>query len=59
MSEGWGPGGDGEQSDLGPQILTVICVDNLEILDRGLGDSTLEVEGVGASVFIPDGRLVV
>ena len=42
-----------------PQILTVVSVDNLEVLDRGLGDSALEVEGVGATVFIPDGGLSV
>lgn len=42
----------------GPQILTVISVHNLKVLDGGLGDSALEVEGVGATVFIPDGRLV-
>lgn len=44
---------------MGPQILTVIGVDNLEVLDRSLGDSALEVEGVGATVIIPDGGLVV
>jgi hypothetical protein len=42
----------------GPQILTVISVHNLKVLDGGLGDAALEVEGVGATVFIPDGRLV-
>lgn len=44
---------------MGPQILTVIGVDNLEVLDRGLGDSALEVEGIGAAVFVPNGGLVV
>lgn len=47
---GKGPGG--------PRILTVISMDNLEILDRGLSDPALEVEGVRATVFVPDGRLV-
>lgn len=30
---GWGPGGSGEQPGSGPQILTVISMDNLEVLD--------------------------
>ena len=33
LSEVWGLGGGGEQPGLCPQILTVISVDNLEILD--------------------------
>lgn len=32
---------------------------NLEVLHRGLRDSALEVEGVGACGFIPERRLVV
>lgn len=42
----------------GPRILTVISMHNLEVLDRGLGDPALEVEGVRATVFVPDGWLV-
>lgn len=52
----WGCRG---QPGLGPQILTVVGMDNLEVLDRGLGDSALEVEGVGAAVLVPDRWLVV
>lgn len=55
LSEGWDSGGGGS----GPPTLTVIGVNNLEVLDGGLCDSALEVEGVGAAVFIPDGGLVV
>lgn len=46
-------------SPLGPQTLTVVRVDYLEVLDGGLGDAALEVEGVGAAVLVPHGRLVV
>lgn len=59
LREGRGPGGGGEQPGLGVQILTVISMDNLEVLDRGLCDSALEVEGVGATVFVPERWLVV
>lgn len=55
LSEGWGSGSGGS----GPPILTVIGVNNLEVLDRGLCDAALEVEGVGSAVFIPDGGFVV
>lgn len=40
-------------------ILTVVVVDDLEILDGGLCDSAVEVEHVGLSVVVPHGRLVV
>ena len=39
--------------------LTVIWMDDLEVLDGGLGDAAVEVEHVGLRVVVPDGRLVV
>lgn len=39
--------------------LTVIVVDDLEILDGRLSDSAVEVEHVGLRVVVPHGRLVV
>lgn len=41
------------------EALTVVVVDDLEILDRGLSDSAVEVEHVGLRVVVPHGRLVV
>lgn len=40
-------------------VLTVVRVHDLEVLDGGLRDSALEVEGVGASGFVPEWWLVV
>lgn len=34
-------------------------MDYLEVLDGGLGDSALEVEGIGATVLVPHRGLVV
>lgn len=39
--------------------LTVIVVDDLEILDRGLSDPAVEVEHVGLRIVVPHRRLVV
>lgn len=39
--------------------LTVIVVDDLEILDGGLSDSAMEVEDIGLCVVVPHWRLVV
>lgn len=39
--------------------LTVIVVNDLEILDRGLCDSAVEVEHIRLCIIIPHGRLVV
>ena len=39
--------------------LTVVVVDDLEVLDGGLGDAAVEVEHVGLRVVVPHGRLVV
>lgn len=39
--------------------LTVIVVHDLEVLDRGLGDTAVEVEHVGLRVVVPHRRLVV
>ncbi len=39
--------------------LTVIVVNDLEILDRGLSDSAVEVKNVGLCVVVPHRRLVV
>lgn len=33
LNKGRRPGGGGEEPDLGPQVLTIISVDNLEVLD--------------------------
>lgn len=41
------------------RLLTVVVVDDLEILDGGLSDSAVEVEHVGLGVVVPHGRLVV
>lgn len=34
-------------------------MDDLEVLDGGLGDSALEIEGIRATVFVPNRGLVV
>jgi hypothetical protein len=34
-------------------------MDDLEVLDGGLGDAAVEVEHVGLRVVVPHGRLVV
>lgn len=39
--------------------LTVIVVDDLEILDRGLSDPAVKVEHVGLRIVVPHRRLVV
>lgn len=39
--------------------LTVVVVNDLEILDGGLSDSAVEVEHIGLCVIVPHGRLVV
>lgn len=39
--------------------LTIIVVNDLEILDGGLSDSAVEVEHVRLRVVVPHGRLVV
>lgn len=39
--------------------LTVIVVDDLEILDRSLSDPAMEVKHVGLRVVVPHRRLVV
>lgn len=39
--------------------LTVIVVNNLEILNGSLSDSAVEVEHVGLCVIVPHRRLVV
>lgn len=40
-------------------VLTVIVVNDLEILDGGLSDSAVEVEHIGLCIVIPHRRLVV
>lgn len=42
-----------------PLALTVILMDNLEVLHRGLSDSPMEIQDVRLSVIIPDWSLVV
>ena len=39
--------------------LTVVVVDDLEVLDGRLGDAAVEVEHVGLRVVVPQRRLVV
>lgn len=41
------------------QTLTVIVMDNLEVLHWSLSDSPMEVQNVGLSIIIPDWSLVV
>lgn len=38
--------------------LTVVGVNDLEVLDRGLGDTSMEVEHVWLSLFVPAGGFV-
>lgn len=40
-------------------MITVVVVDELEILDGGLGDAAVKVEDVRLRLVVPDGRLVV
>lgn len=40
------------------ETLTVIAMDDLEVLHGGLCDAPMEVEDVGLCVIIPDRRLV-
>lgn len=47
------------QNILGQVELTIIVVDDLEVLDRGLGDAAMEVENVGLCVVVPYRCLVV
>lgn len=39
-------------------ILTVIAMDDLEVLHRSLCDAPMEVEYIGLCVIVPDRRLV-
>lgn len=41
------------------ESLTVIVVNYLEVFDRGLGNTAVEVEHVGLGVVVPHRRLVV
>lgn len=40
-------------------LLTIIIMDNLEVLHRGLCDSTMEIQNIGLGVIIPDWCFVV
>lgn len=40
-------------------VLTVIVVNDLEVLDGGLSDPAVEIEHVGLCVIVPHRRLVV
>lgn len=42
-----------------PWGLTVVVVDDLEVLHRRLGDPAVEVQDVGLGVIVPDRGLVV
>jgi hypothetical protein len=39
-------------------LVVVVLIDQLEVLDRGLVDSAIEVEHKGLDRFVPLGRLV-
>lgn len=45
-------------SKTGAATLTVIAVDDLEVLHRSLCDTAVEVKYIGLCVIIPDWRLV-
>ena len=38
--------------------LTVVVVDDLEVLDGGLGDAAVEVEHVGLALLVPAGGFI-
>lgn len=41
------------------QKLTVVVMDDLKVLDRGLRDPAMEVENVGLGVVVPHRGLIV
>lgn len=40
-------------------LLTIVIMDNLEVLHRSLCDSTMEIQNIGLGVIIPDWCFVV
>lgn len=45
-------------SETGAATLTVIAMDDLEVLHRSLCDAPVEVKYIGLCVIVPDRRLV-
>ena len=48
----------GHSPELHDDVLHIGVVDDLEVLDRGLGDAAVEVEDIALSLVIPHRRLV-